>query len=316
MTAEEGGVTNAAFAIAEICGRDIAALDQFEGRLLVAAGGQLDTSPAEIANSTSIDRAKVVDVFRQLRRAGAVERSSVGAGGEQARYYVRSGQVRRIFRAARTVVEFLETHEERSPPESRVEPLVTFPEDPSFAEASPYDFEMKWLMPTLTSAIKESVEGITIVTPFFDQTGFETLQPHLIDTLERGTSLRIITRYLGDRSSYNRRVLASFVTSLSDAGVSRENLTFIDYTVWDPEVPMDERRQDGKNPAFTLHAKLMLFDDREAYLGSANVTDYGFDRYLELGVLISGPPVADFSRLVSFLVDSEAATTVDIPPRD
>jgi putative cardiolipin synthase len=84
----------------------------------------------------------------------------------------------------------------------------------------------------------------------------------------------------------------------------------VDYTVWGDDVPASERHQDGSNPAFTLHAKVMSFDSRSVYVGSANVTDYGFGRYLELGVLLHGPPVRQFSSLCEFLLDSSAVTPV------
>lgn len=311
---EDWTTTDTAISVGEIVSRDADMLNQLEGRLLVAGGSGTEISPAELASVVDIDRSKVVDVFRQLRQTGAVERTGSGESGARMKHVVEPTVLREVFEEARRAINIVATLENRAPPESSVQPLVTFPEDPAFEEASPYDFEMKWLMPTLTSAIKRTSGSITIVTPFFDQTGFETLQGVLIDALDRDVDITIITRYLADENSYNRYVLSGFVEAISAAGSGLTNLTFIDYTIWETGVPEEERTQDGASPAFTLHAKLMLFDDREAYIGSANVTDYGFDRYLELGVLLSGPPVPDLSRLVTFLIESGAATEVEILP--
>lgn len=91
-----------------------------------------------------------------------------------------------------------------------------------------------------------------------------------------------------------------------------QGLKTVDYTVWADDVPAHDRNQNGENPAFTLHAKVMVFDRESAYVGSANVTDYGFGRYLELGVLLGGPPVKQVAELCDFLLGSDAATTVSL----
>jgi phosphatidylserine/phosphatidylglycerophosphate/cardiolipin synthase-like enzyme len=38
----------------------------------------------------------------------------------------------------------------------------------------------------------------------------------------------------------------------------------------------------------TFHAKVLLADDDEAYVGSANMTKWSFEQSLELGVLVRG----------------------------
>ena len=56
----------------------------------------------------------------------------------------------------------------------------------------------------------------------------------------------------------------------------------------------------------------MVVDEMTAYVGSANVTDYGFEHYLETRILLEGPPVEGFVDLVSFLLNSESATAVSL----
>lgn len=46
------------------------------------------------------------------------------------------------------------------------------------------------------------------------------------------------------------------------------------------------------------HLKVVVADDRVAYLGSANITEAGLMRNLELGVLITGDDVAAIKRLL------------------
>jgi putative cardiolipin synthase len=164
-------------------------------------------------------------------------------------------------------------------------------------------------MPSLSSAINQATDHVRILMPFFEQDGFEKLEPALMAALERGVSVTIVARYLSDSSSHNRHVLSAFVENCRENGVRLSNLNLVDYTYWDAD---SDSGQNGDQPSFTLHAKVMVFDADSAYIGSANVTDYGFERYLELGVLIDGPDVRGFDRIVSRLLESPAATEVQL----
>ena len=70
------------------------------------------------------------------------------------------------------------------------------------------------------------------------------------------------------------------------------------------------RREDGT--WYECEDCGMLFDEEAAYVGSANVTDYGFDRYLELGVLLRGPPVTRYRRLLESLLSSDASREIQL----
>ncbi|MCF2206945.1 hypothetical protein KI372_03385 [Halobacterium salinarum] len=170
---------------------------------------------------------------------------------------------------------------------------------------------MDGLLSTLASQIKRCDSEIILLSPFFEGEGFGRLADVLLDALERGIELTIVTRYLSDTESHNYHVIQSFMDRVAEQGVA-SRVSLVDYTVWDDSTPMEERTQDGENPQFTLHAKVMLFDSRAAYIGSANVTDYGFNRYLELGVLLEGAKVTPFREFCTCLLDSASAIRADI----
>ncbi|EMA41062.1 hypothetical protein C447_02657 [Halococcus hamelinensis 100A6] len=170
---------------------------------------------------------------------------------------------------------------------------------------------MDGLLSTLASQIKRCDNEIVLLSPFFEGGGFGRLIDVLLDALERGVELTIVTRYLSDTDSYNYHVIQSFMERVAEQGVT-SRVSLVDYTIWDDSTPIEERTQDGEHPRFTLHAKVMLFDSQAAYVGSANVTDYGFNRYLELGVLLEGAKVEPFRKLCTFLLDSAGAVHVDI----
>jgi len=310
MNDDESDPTWLPLAIAEYVDRDEQLLSQLEG-LLVLSGGRNDlVTPAEIANGTDVSVAATTDVFRQLSQTDAVSRELFRTSVEDSPYRINVEECRKVFETARHAARSVNAYETRQPPSTEATPLVTFPADPAFEDVSPTSFGMSWLMPTLTRQIKRSETSITLVAPFFEVDGFAHLEDVLLSAMERGVRVRVISRYLTDTDSYNYSVLESFAERADKRDIGRSLLNCVDYTRWSNGTPSEERRQDGATPAFTLHAKIMLFDDTTAYVGSANVTDYGFEQYLETGVLLKGPPVEGFVDLVRFLLDSEAATSV------
>ncbi|OYR45137.1 hypothetical protein DJ74_16640 [Halorubrum sp. Ea8] len=170
---------------------------------------------------------------------------------------------------------------------------------------------MESLLSTLASQVKRCDDEIVLLSPFFEGDGFGRLADVLLDALERDVSLTIVTRYLADTGSHNYAVIQSFMDRVAAEGLT-SRVSLIDYTVWDDDTPITEQHQNGENPKFTLHAKVMLFDTRAVYVGSANVTDYGFNRYLEMGVLLEGAKVTSFRQLCDHLLDSEGAVEVRI----
>jgi hypothetical protein len=49
------------------------------------------------------------------------------------------------------------------------------------------------------------------------------------------------------------------------------------------------------------HAKVLVVDREVAYVGSANITGAGLGRHVEIGVMLSGPQVADLVQLLNAL---------------
>lgn len=299
-------------AIAEYVDRDEQHLSQLEGLLVLSGGRDEPVTPAEIANRTDVSVAATTDVFRQLSQTDAVTRESFRTSVEDSSYRINVEACRKIFETARYASRSVNAYEARQPIATEATPLVTFPADPAFEDVSPTSFGMSWLMPTLTRQIKRSETSITLVAPFFEKDGFAHLEDVLLSAMARGVSVRVVSRYLTDTDSYNYAVLKSFAERADERDIDPSLLRCVDYTRWSSGTPPAQRRQDGATPAFTLHAKIMLFDDTIAYVGSANVTDYGFEHYLETGVLLEGPPVEGFVDLVDFLLSSEAATSVSL----
>lgn len=281
-------------------------LDEFgriEAVLLSASSEDHPVTPASLANASEISERTADDVLLQLRRVGAVSQRP----GPDKEYSISVNTLRPLLSLARVTQQILGQYEERQPPRHEIDPLVTFPEDPSFEGVTPQDFGMGWLMPSLTGMIGRAESRIVLLTPFLERDGFERISGSLEQALVGGVEVVIVSRYLHIADSHNRKVLEGFVDNFCDSDASLANLHFVDYTVWPAGVSPADYDQPGVNPSFTLHSKLLLVDDREVYIGSANMTEYGLSQYLETGIRVEGPTVASYRRLVDRLIDSEAA---------
>ncbi|WP_123078963.1 phospholipase D-like domain-containing protein [Halarchaeum sp. CBA1220] len=297
-------------AISDLLDQDEELLDELEGLLLVCAGRSERLSPAAVARDTPLSREAATDLFRQLSECGVVHREGYETELVEARFRVEGTRTREIFDQTREAIQIVDAHRERVPT-TDVTPLVTFPDDPAFGTTTAASYGMDGLLSTLASQAKRCEREIILLSPFFEGGGLGRLADVLLDALERGVEVTIVTRYLSDPDSHNYGVITSFSERAAERGVS-SHLSLVDYTVWDEDTPPQKRTQGGENPRFTLHAKVMLFDSRAAYVGSANVTDYGFDRYLELGVLLEGAKVSSFRELCLFLLESDGAVPVSV----
>lgn len=308
----EDGLVSAALSIAGILDYEPDLVDRVEGELLVAGGRDETITPLALGREVSTGRDAAGNLFRQLAMVDAAMAERREGQVLESEYRLDTAVLRQLFRVTRQAIWILEADRQRRPPETVAEPLVTFPDDPAFTGETAARFGMSQLLSAIATEVKNTDESIVIVAPFFEGTGFDRLYDVLGDAVARGVDLTFITRYLADRKSHNRSVIGEFVESLREGEGNSGRIRTFDYTVWDESVPSSERRQGGAKPAFTLHAKMMLFDGEAAYIGSANVTDYGFDRYLELGVLLRGPPVTRYRRLLESLLSSDASREIQL----
>jgi putative cardiolipin synthase len=278
-------------------------LDSVEGALLMAAGKDEPITASILSERADSPLQTAKDILLQLRRVDCVTQSVA----DDSLYAVDPDRVREVCTTARQAQAFVTRYEERQPDTTSVTPLVTIPEDPELGRLTAEEFGMDWLMPALVRMIKRADRKIIILTPFFEGDGLDRLEEPLLEAVGNGVEVTIVTRYLQDTTSYNHEVLTNFWATANEAGVDTELLSLVDYTVWSEETPPEKRGQDGTTPLYTLHAKMVIVDGEEAYVGSANVTDYGFARFLELGVALTGPAVRSYTMLANRVLDSDSA---------
>jgi len=176
-----------------------------------------------------------------------------------------------------------------------VQVVLTLPEEPSrlcevLPEHGPYCSKLGSTDSIFARIAHEARFRLVIVTPFIDKVGAEW-----IASMFRLTDGKPVERILILRD-YNS-------TKASLTGIARE-LDLLQVRMFDYYI----RHKARHIPFETFHAKFVLGDDTQAYIGSANMLASSLEVALEVGVLLNGQSVLNIKRLV----DSMLAVSLSI----
>lgn len=172
--------------------------------------------------------------------------------------------------------------------------VCTLPEnDPGFSDLDPVDFGMRQITTRLLTLCRNASDELVLTSPFLEVEGMDWLLPGLEGALERGVDLTLVSRQLQPGQPNHTAVQRLFEIAEGHDG----QLAVYDY--YEPE-------EDGKHPKYTLHSKILIADQRTAYVGSANFTKYGFSQNLEIGVVIQAPAVESLNSVVAHVVGDTA----------
>ncbi len=171
---------------------------------------------------------------------------------------------------------------------SPIELAVTMPMSPSYLET-----ELATILGrpggfvTTSDAFgrlaRSASERLVIMTPFIDTGGFRWIR-RVFETVRRDCR-RILVLRDADRYAVDLSVLhVQWLTAL--------NVKVFDYHL---SHDLSARRA---LPIETFHAKLVVADERLAYVGSANLLSSSESVSLETGLLIEGAPATQVARLV------------------
>jgi phosphatidylserine/phosphatidylglycerophosphate/cardiolipin synthase-like enzyme len=133
-------------------------------------------------------------------------------------------------------------------------------------------------------AAQGAAERLVVMTPFIDQRGFEWLRALLASvntSVEKILILRNVEAYAAEIAAHHRAWLRELSVSVRDYYLPHD---------------LDAGRS---LPIETFHAKIVLADDRLAYVGSANMLGSGDGPSLEAGVLVGGPAAYHIAGLVA-----------------
>ena len=184
--------------------------------------------------------------------------------------------LREVFFGARLVTA------QKTPPENTV--VATIPYDDHALD--PNMFEP--IHGNMLELIRSASDQLVLMSPFLSKRAYERLRPALHTAVANGASISLITNSLtyGDED-YNRDCAQAVLADdrLHDATRVYE---YINDKTW-----------------MTFHAKIVVADSNQAYLGTANLTHRGLGDNLELGVIFRDSTVSRLSELVTTLKQSD-----------
>lgn len=132
-------------------------------------------------------------------------------------------------------------------------------------------------------------EKLVVMTPFLDDFGADMLR-RLFEQAGNGVKKVLILRFLSaatENPSYpsGYDIICEYARN--------NNITIYDYSI-----------ARDKNPKHleTFHAKVILSDDKLAYIGSANMNQYSFNNSMELGVLVKGGQAKQTSNILDVIM--------------
>ncbi|MFC1722914.1 phosphatidylserine/phosphatidylglycerophosphate/cardiolipin synthase family protein [Nanoarchaeota archaeon] len=168
-----------------------------------------------------------------------------------------------------------EEPEEPKLDEGRFEIIATVPEDENYHSPE----QIKNLISAINRQILETKQEILMAVPFFDTIGIDAVIEELITVAKKGIVIKLITREVFIKSENGRRVVNS-LKRIREEFKKEDVLSKLfvrDYHIINEET--------GKQQS-SLHAKLFIFDNKRAYIGSANLTYPSLYYNFELGVII------------------------------
>ena len=170
-----------------------------------------------------------------------------------------------------------------------VQVVLTLPEEPSklcraLPEQGPYCAKLGATDSVFSKIAREARFRLVVVTPFIDRVGAEW-----IGSMFNLTDGKPVERILILRDYH--AVKLSLTGSAGE--LDRLQVRLFDYYI---------RHEGRRRPFETFHAKFVLGDDAQAYIGSANMLASSLEVALEVGVLVKGESVLDIKRLVDSML--------------
>ena len=270
-------------------------LAAFERSLLFVANrdgiASLHAVQAQVAGFLTAERAETL--FYALVQAGALTRLNRNRRGHSLdQYRVKPADVSQMIRDA-IVARYTLQHVQQKASGGGVELVATLPDSLPLSAQDRERFLP--LAAVLHRLVTEAEQEILILSPFFEQAGFDRLGSALLAAATRGVAITIISRDLSDCASVNYRVLSGFARETLTRGLADR------FSIWDYQLI------EGNRIMLASHAKALVVDNQNAYVGSANLTEHGLSRSVEIGVLLRGPQVSQVRQVFQAILQSNQA---------
>ncbi len=237
-----------------------------------------------------------------LKKTGIIEVIEESFNNENIIYrLIDRERLSKIVYEIQVIIDNLDDLEDRLLPDNKYVLTGNVPED--FRDSK--KIALSELLPihsTLRDMISRAAEDVVILNPFFDKFAVKELQDVIISAVNRSVAVKIITRYISGTRRSNLEALHPIIE-----GVGRcERSAY--FTIYQYQ---SEEKKEGR--LLDFHAKMVISDrNKEAYLGSANLTETGLRSRLELGTKITGRYVTTLYELVNYLIRQGYIEKIDI----
>jgi phosphatidylserine/phosphatidylglycerophosphate/cardiolipin synthase-like enzyme len=234
---------------------------------------------------------RVEAIFLALTNvAGLLRHRRDRRGAQYDQYQIDPERLRRILNDAILLRQAFDYFQDQARPSGQVELIATLPDTLPLPLA--VRREIPSLATTLHRLITNARQEVIILNPFFEQEGFDRLAAALLAAARRGVAVITITRELSDVTSANYRILKQLWEQSLQQGVA-EQCHFYEYHL-----------VESGRILITAHAKVMIVDRRTAYVGSANLTEYGMNRFIEIGVALTGVEVRNIAAILEAILNA------------
>ena len=147
--------------------------------------------------------------------------------------------------------------------------------------------EIFHLLDEFISLFKNAKEIIRICSPFIEWSGFVYFKDLLLEKVRQGVKLRILGRQLLPHERDNRhkdikQIYETFKSRGLENFVEIRNYFFLTET---------------NILASSIHAKMIVGDNGEAYVGSGEIRENSFVKNLEIGTILSGEKVLELVKI-------------------
>jgi len=140
---------------------------------------------------------------------------------------------------------------------------------------------------TAVDLVASAQSSVFLVSPFLEPGGVAHLMQPVLDSIQRGVAVRLITHEALTISSIN----AQSLEELRKESVARNGNLMVYSAI--------------SSGGALLHSKIVLVDRESVLIGSANITTRGLGENLEAGVVLRGRTAAEVASVLDALVESE-----------
>jgi phosphatidylserine/phosphatidylglycerophosphate/cardiolipin synthase-like enzyme len=134
--------------------------------------------------------------------------------------------------------------------------------------------------------IKNSKKEIKICSPFMELYKLKEIEDLIISRMDDGVKVKILTRELNGPKSSRYNQFKKFITRIKKLGLS-DKIEVRDYHFSNKGVVLS-----------STHSKILVIDDKTAYLGSGEIRYNSFYKNFEVGIILNGPTlVKDLSGI-------------------